>query len=417
MTVAVLDRWDEPGAPVVLRAEVQAFEAAYFESIWTKFGISREAYVIAAREAVKEARHIFEAKKIVSRNSKKMQAAKRLPGLARWSTVLASFERLLQDYARTGWAVMWGSIVRIAKSFGTNVRMGWERTRILREAGLLKVWQRWEGKDHEYDEGRSNIGFLMVPLEIFEWWTSLPRARRLLASLDRAASDVASPPAEAPPRIAPPSTRSPSTTPAPRKTERQPATTELPTFFPALFHEVRGADPRYLGEDERTGGTMTAENAVVAEAVLRDEAAAARAHCEKHGLRVPDVDVLTLELGRMVVRAWLKESGKDDVLVTRRHAMGLLRYDVARLAVAARTRWQGRQARPAQPVEPVELRDEPRFSVPPPEVDAADSSPPETSEEAEERRELIAELKARLGIAPTAGASSSSEGEPPPAPE
>lgn len=361
-TVTIVERWGAAGAPEKKLEEIRTAYDGYFEQV-ERFGITRANYLIAAREALIDCRPLIEGK-VFSRPRSK--SGKREACLARWSRILDSVRAVLSHFGRVGWTIFWSAIRKLQDVFGVNERGSWERLRILQDIGWLVVWHRWDGKEHTYEEGRSNVYFLRVPEEIWEAWTPTPKAQKLLAKLARSDDTMSDAPPSSGLRSPPVSVSPPAASSRPRPSStRQPvspppsaagAPSETVHWFPALFHALRAE--RYASD----GGTS--RHVATIEQYFEEEAAALHAKCLQQGLDeeqllgVPAPPAIARDLATAAVGHWLRDPGKDGEMLRREHPIGCFARNARQLATAAAAAWwtEWLKANPPPPVllaEPV----------------------------------------------------------------
>ena len=336
MTAALVERWDDAGAPQGILGQVRAAFESYFGEV-EQYETSRERFRLDARDAVElgAAREAYD------------RWIAELGGGPRWSTIATSFKALLDKFGRRGWNVCWPTINQLAKVWQVRKRQAWEKVRALCSVGLLQKWSRyktrpeagegegWHETDPDAPEARSNVYVIKIPIGLLEMWRELKARRR--------GTRVAAPETSSAPRSRSPSkASSPSNSAAPR-----PA-----AWLPALFHEVRGADKRYQGEGPTPGAEMAAGRVAEVEQLFAGQAQEAVNDCIKNGASaLPDVAQVARELARLAVRQYLREAGSNDFLAEHRHAFRYLYGDAAKLARAARPVWLRRWMRehPAAP--------------------------------------------------------------------
>lgn len=361
-TVTIVERWGAAGAPEKKLEEIRTAYDGYFEQIERRFGITRAAYLIAAREALIDCRALIEGK-VFSRPRSK--SGKREACLARWSRILDSVRAVLSHFGRVGWTVFWSAIRKLQDVFGVNERGSWERLRILQDIGWLVVWHRWDGKEHTYEEGRSNVYFLRVPEEIWEAWVATPKAQKTLAGLARSDNTTSGAPPSAGLKSPPVSVSPPAASSRPRPSStRQPASpapsaaapSETVHWFPALFHALRA---KLYSSD---GGTS--RHVATIEQYFEEDAAALHAKCLQQGLgeeqllRVPAPPAIARELATAASHHWLRDPGKEGAMLRKEHPIGCFALNARQLSTAAAAAWwtEWLKANPPPPVllaEPV----------------------------------------------------------------
>jgi hypothetical protein len=155
--------------------------------------------------------------------------------------------------------------------------------------------------------------------------------------------------------------------------------------FAAAFAEERAA--RY---DDGDAGTLRAENRAKVASYVLDLTAEANAWAKGRGLAL-EWSAIREDLCRRMVRAWLALPGSNGFLDERRHPIGLMVDDLARVGPEALGAWKRAQPKPKI------IASEPPQVPPPPvlEVELPATSA-EPAEDPAEVRALCAELLGRL---------------------
>jgi len=394
MSFELVERWGEPGAPVVREAEIRGAFDAYFRSI-EPYGITRDNYLICARHALVASRRMIEEQVLRSRETEMLRtateaaeaerlareqpserteakasrarkcaewaaarykAAKDENERPRWSTIIGTVRSVLNEYGRAGWTIFWATLRTLEDVFGTAERSTWERLRLLREIGWVLVWQRWRsGKEpqHVYEEGRSNVYFLRVPEEVWAFWVETPEARRLLANLAARGASAAAPPSAASPPISrrpsagPTSTRTrPSTGQSSTTDNHGPTSASSPSWFRDLFLAER--TKRYASD----AGPIQRTTLEKIEAVLRGAAETAYNACLKGGRQLPPMATVRDEIALLCVRAYLEDRGGEDFLVKQQHPIAPFVKDCEKLSARYGEQWRLAYLK-AHPVPPL----------------------------------------------------------------
>ncbi len=442
MTFALVDRWNEPGAPVVRQAEIRRTFDEYFESV-AEFGITRSNYLIAARHAVVACRRMIEetiersraeevkrlaeladeaeriarehpgereqaraelARKRVAWAKERYKALKEDGQRPRWSTILGTVRTVLNEYGRKGWSLFWSTLRTLEDVFGTAERATWERLRLLRETGWLIEWQRFEKRDHVYREGRSSIRFLRVPLEVWAAWIRTDEAPRVLASLEDEEAEPAAPRSSASSSayrsrgrgtdaapVGPPSAPPSSPIEAPRSTPG------APSWFRELFVTMRAK--RYTSDP----GKITSDNLRAIERLLEGAAATAYNELKKAGHTeesLPRMVVVRDEIAQRAIQAYFADRGRKDFLIEQQHPIGPFRGDAEKLSAVHGERWRVdyAEAHPLPPMRTVQMEASRSFAAAPPP--AAPPAEPPASEGARSEAPRLARPASGVAIAP-----------------
>jgi len=199
-----------------------------------------------------------------------------------------------------------------------------------------------------------------------------PESCSLCRSLGAAQTTAPRPRRGRPPRLAGATLPLPlvQSSPATPEPAAPPPDPDFETF--ALVFTAERAT-RYGDHD---AGTLRVENRAIVASIVLDMTAEACAWAESRGLDV-DRSGVREDLCRRIARLWLDMPGTNDLLLERRHPIGLMVGDLKRLVPEALGAWKRSQPRPrhvplAMPEQPEPPPDDGREAEAWPELDASE---------------------------------------------